>query len=79
MATVEDDATQLMKVLVSRGYSAGDSIPIAELQTIGTAAGIDGDDQDAAIKYAYAHGWLAQGPPPATTIITPDGWDNGNA
>ena len=79
MATAEENARRLLRALVGTGHQAEVAIPKAQVQTIATEAGIDGDDQDAALRSAGARGWIADGPRDGTAVITRDGWDNRDA
>jgi hypothetical protein len=79
MATPEENARRLLKALVGAGHQAEVAIPHAQVQTTATEAGIDGEDQDAALESAGAKGWIADGPRAGTVVITRGGWDNRDA
>ena len=79
MVTAEENARRLLKALVGAGHQAEVAIPNAQVQTTATEAGIDLNDQDAALRSAGVKRWIADGPRAGTVVITRDGWDNRDA
>jgi hypothetical protein len=76
----EENARLLLKLLVKAGYRPGDdSIQNADVQRLAAEAGIDNDVLSDALDNVWSNGWIKNGPGDATIVLTPSGWDAGNA
>ncbi len=73
--TPEINAKSILKLLRIKVGGPTEPIRNAQLQSWCTEAGIDANEQTAALEYAGDQGWINQSD--GWTALTPEGWESG--